>query len=138
MEDQHRNTRHQALRAAAPKLKAAAGGAMPPTPPGQRPPAAAPSPRRQETLTRKFNRAADPRAQIAALQQKLSRPAPTLEFGAKGSVVKGINQKRDRKILKTIKALRHIVAQSQQRQKIQMGQRNQIRNTFNRKAGRRM
>jgi len=133
--NKRRNTRHQ-------MLKAAAGGAMPPTPPGQRPPVAKAAPHKPETLTRKFNRASDPRVQIALLRQKLSRPAPTLEFGMKGSVVKGINQKRDRKIMKTIKALSHIVAQSQQRQsqqqKIQMGQRNQIRNTFNRKAGRRM
>lgn len=85
------------------------------SPPGGLPPRAADAegPKR-ETLTQKFNRAADPRVQIELLQKKLSRPRSTFEMTPSGTITRSINPERDRRIAETIKAMSQVLSKKAQ------------------------
>lgn len=98
------------------------------------------------SLTRKFNRAADPtqkemgpEKQIDMLRRKMSQPKATLEMGMRGSVTRAYQPNRDRRIAKQIA---NLVSQMQKAEKqvakskdIKLGESNQLTPKFNRASG---
>ncbi|WP_153558157.1 hypothetical protein [Roseimaritima sediminicola] len=106
------------------------------SPPGGTPLAIDTGSRKPETLTEKFNRAADPRDQLPALRRKMSQPKATLERTPFGSVSRSINTERDKRIAETIKAMTQILSKKRQAEmKVKLGEKNQIKKTFNKASG---
>lgn len=104
--------------------------------------------RAHETLTRQFNEAARKKSEqkkqaasvqkIRDLKKMLSRPSFVNDPPTLGSVNKGIDLERDRRLMHAIKAMEKILAEKKDKARQQFKQAvkdNSVKRTFNRASG---